>query len=307
MKLIVPSPLEKVSHPLFNAAQLNVFIKRDDEIHPDISGNKWRKLKFNIEKFKQGKYDKILTFGGAYSNHIAAMAYLGKALDIPTIGFIRGEELNSDSNDTLINAAKCDMNLQFVSREIYQYRYEKWYWEELRNTYGNILIIPEGGANFLGLLGCAEIMNELPSSPDYIISAAGTGTTISGLLYHAQTTKVIGVPVFKKGGFIKDEVRSLLLYSGLSDEELNEKMERLILETRFHFGGYGKHTDELITFINTFYNETGIRLDQVYTAKMVYALMAMVKENHFRPGENIVMLHTGGLQGLSSIKSSLNL
>ncbi len=304
MMLNTPTRLQTINHPVFSANKLEVFMKRDDEIHPEISGNKWRKLKFNIEKFRQGKYDKILTFGGAYSNHIAATAKLGQMMNIPTIGIIRGNELNENSNETLRKAAENLMALHFVDRETYQYRYERWYHEDLRNQFGNVLIIEEGGANFLGMIGCAEIVDEVKINPDYMVTAAGTGTTLSGLLYGSECN-VIGIPVFKNGGFIAKEVEELLKISGLGEYEVNEKQEKLHLETRFHFGGYGKYNKELIDFINAFYTETSVKLDQVYTGKMVYSFMKMIEEGHFKPHSKIVLLHTGGLQGLSSVRHDL--
>jgi len=305
MTVNVPSPLEKIVSNLFEDKELFVFMKRDDLIHSEISGNKWRKLKFNIEKYKQGKYKAILTFGGAYSNHIAATAHLCEALNIPCIGIIRGEELTTKSNNTLLKASENGMHLHFVSRSQYNERYEKLYWQKLRTEFGNVLIIPEGGANFLGMQGCAEIVNELPVSTDYIITASGTGTTAAGLLFNSQETEVISVPVFKKGDFILNEISELLMYSGLSDEDMAEKLKMLHLENRFHFGGYGKLTTELIDFMNEFYQSFGIPLDQVYTAKMAFAFFKKVKENYFKKGSTIVLLHTGGLQGISSIKDRL--
>lgn len=305
MKLNLPSPLEKLKYPLFDEFGLSVYMKRDDKIDAEISGNKWRKLKLNIEKFKQGKYDKILTFGGAYSNHIAATAKAGELLNIPTIGVIRGNELNINSNSTLHDAHENGMNLVFVERSDYQFRYERWYWESLRNEHGNILIIEEGGANYHGLLGVSELVNEIDLEMDYIVSAAGTGTTLAGLLYGVDDTKVIGVPVFKKGGFIQREVEELLLKTGLNQEDIKSKMNLLSLELDYHFGGYGKFNDELIFFINDFYNQTEIKLDQIYTAKMVSAFIGKVKDGFFKEGDKIVLLHTGGLQGLQSIQDKL--
>lgn len=302
----LPSPLQKISHPITSQFGVELFIKRDDLIHTKISGNKWRKLKYNIEKFKQKKYDSILTFGGAYSNHIAATAASGKLLNIPTIGIIRGEELNENSNKTLKNAHENGMKLVFVSRSKYSERYERIYHEELRIEFGNTLIVNEGGANFHGMIGSGEILTEIDFTPDYIYSASGTGTTVAGLLLTSNTTKVVSVPVFKKGGFIKDEVKDLLVQFQFSDEELAEKMDLLELNLTNDFGGYGKHTAELINFINDFYSITDIKLDQVYTAKMMFALLNDVKSGKIKAGSKIVALHTGGLQGLTSIQPLLD-
>ena len=306
MDLQIPSPLQSVELPVFKDNDVSVFIKRDDLIHHDISGNKWRKLKFNIEKYRQGGYEAILTFGGAYSNHIAATAYLGHELNIPTIGIIRGKELDSNSNTTLKRAAEHGMQLEFVSRDQYKERYEKLYWERLRVKYGHVLIIEEGGANFHGLIGCSEMFSELPFSPEYLMTASGTGTTAAGLLMASEQTNIISVPVFKSGGFIQDDIKDLLTYAGLGDDDLNEKMSLLDLELRFHFGGYGKHTQELIDFMNDLYRQTQIPLDKIYTAKMVYAFMKRLKEGAFKRGSRVVLLHTGGLQGNASIASQLD-
>jgi 1-aminocyclopropane-1-carboxylate deaminase len=301
----LPSPIHKLEHPLFEQKGIEVFIKRDDLIHLEVSGNKWRKLKFNIEKFKANKYKGILTFGGAYSNHIAATAATGKLLGVKTIGIIRGDELTPQSNQTLITALDNGMQLEFVSRSKYAERYERLYHEELRAEFGNVLVINEGGANFYGVIGCAEILKEINFIPDYIYSASGTGTTVAGLLLSSESTKVVGVPVFKNGGFIKKEVIELLQQFALDDSTFKTKLELLSLNLNSHFGGYGKYNDELIDFINEFYKITGLKLDQIYTGKMMFALLNDVRENKFNQGEKIVALHTGGLQGLSSIKDKL--
>jgi 1-aminocyclopropane-1-carboxylate deaminase len=301
----LPSPLQKIEHPLFKEFGVELYIKRDDLIHPDISGNKWRKLKFNIEKYKQKKYDSILTFGGAYSNHIAATAATGKAYGVPTIGIIRGDELDENSNETLSLASDNGMKLVFVSRSKYSERYERVYHEELRLKFGNALIVNEGGANFHGVIGCGEILSEIDFIPDYIYTASGTGTTAAGLVLSSKSTKVVSVPVFKNGGFIKDDVEDLLSQFQFGDELLTEKMSLLELNLHAHFGGYGKFNQELIDFINDFYSITQIKLDQIYTGKMMYALMEDVKSNKFKKGAKIIALHTGGLQGLSSIKDQL--
>lgn len=302
----LPSPLQKINHPICEQFGVELFVKRDDLIHSEISGNKWRKLKFNVEKFKQNKYDSILTFGGAYSNHIAATASSGNALGIPTIGIIRGDELNENSNATLKRASENGMRLVFVSRSMYSERYERIYHEELRAEFGNSLIVNEGGANYHGVLGCGEILSEINFVPDYIYSASGTGTTVAGLLLSSKTTKVISVPVFKSGGFIRDDVKGLLNQFQLGDELLNDKMSLLDLSLEHHFGGYGKFNQTLIDFINDFYKETNLKLDQIYTGKMMFALLEDIKQGKFNIGEKIIALHTGGLQGLSSIKDELD-
>ncbi|MFT5821671.1 MAG: 1-aminocyclopropane-1-carboxylate deaminase [Crocinitomix sp.] len=304
-KLNLPSELELIDYELFNSFNIKCYIKRDDQIHTEISGNKWRKLNLNIEKYKQGQYDGILTFGGAYSNHIHATAALGRDLGIHTIGIIRGEELTTTSNATLQAASDAGMQLIFVNREEYSWRYERDYKELLRRKHGNVLVIEEGGANYLGLIGCTAIVAEIDIEPDYYILPSGTGTTAAGILMAVDTEKVISVPVFKKGDFIRDEISNLLTISGLGEVEIAEKMEQLNLATNYAFGGYGKFNQTLIDFINHIYNETGLKLDQIYTGKMFYALCELVKSGEIPAGSKVVAIHTGGLQGTSSIADKL--
>lgn len=266
----LPSHIEKLNWSIAQERGIDVWIKRDDLIHPEISGNKWRKLKLNVEKAIQKKYDGILTFGGAYSNHIAATAAAGNLFQLKTIGVIRGEELNAQSNETLSKATENGMHLHFVSREQYAERYERPYHEDLRIQFGNVLIIEEGGANFHGMLGCVEIGNEVLKkglNPDYVYVASGTGTTAAGLTIGFPNSKVVCVPVFKNGGFIRDEIHQLWRQLLLEPDEIDDMNERLILDLEAHFGGYGKWTSELIYFINEFYEDTAIALDQIYTAK----------------------------------------
>lgn len=284
---------------LFLEAGVDVFIKRDDLIDSEISGNKWRKLKFNVDKFHQGKYDAILTFGGAYSNHIAATAALTRMSEIPTIGIIRGDELNETSNHTLIKAHQDGMKLIFISREEYEQRYERTYHEQLRNRFGNVFIIPEGGANHLGVFGVSEIISELSFSPDHIYTAAGTGTTAAGLLAGSTTSKIHAVSSLKGENYLKNEIQNLLYYSVLDEAEVEMLLDRIDVIEDCHFGGYGKYNEELIEFIRLFATQHSIQLDQVYTGKMAYAFNRDLKSGKFKKGETIVLLHTGGLQGIT--------
>jgi len=304
--LRLPSPLEQIHSPLFVEKNIEVFVKRDDLIHPVISGNKWRKLKFNIEKLRQGKYDKLLTFGGAFSNHIAATASVGKLLGVDTIGVIRGDELNKESNDTLKQACSDGMELIFTSREEYKLKEERYYQEELRKRHGNALIVPEGGYNYHGTLGCIEILNEIEFDPSVVFTAAGTGTTAAGLLQAPDNCEVIAVSALKGGAFLRDNVEVLLREAGLDQVTISDKMEQFSLVTDGHFGGYGKHNQELIDFMNKFYAAHQIALDQIYTAKMMFSAFRKIESGEIERGAKVVLLHTGGLQGTSSIRDLLN-
>lgn len=302
MKL--PSSISILQSELFNGSQKTILVKRDDLIDPIISGNKWRKLKFNLEKFKEGNYTSLLTFGGAYSNHIAATAELGRKYNVPTIGVIRGDELNENSNSTLKAAAEAGMQLEFTSRQEYDLIEEKYYHEELRRRHGHILIVPEGGANFYGLLGCTEIMNELPNDVEAIFCAAGTGTTVAGLLLGADDTKVYAVAALKGADFLRNNIKLRLVEAGLDDELIEEKLGQLSLLTDYHFGGYAKYNQELLDFISSFEQAENIKIDQVYTAKMFYALADLLAKNAV-PENKIVALHTGGIQGRATIEHLL--
>lgn len=301
----LPSPIQELKSALFSEQKLEVYVKRDDLIHPTVSGNKWRKLKLNIEKYRQGKFEKLLTFGGAYSNHIAATAKVGEELGVPTVGIIRGDELNESSNETLKQASKCGMELIFTKREEYALRDEKYYQEELRRRHGHSWIVPEGGANFYGTAGCQEIIKEIPFDFDYIATACGTATTAAGLLSASGSAKVIGVSALKGGEFMLELINDRLDEFGFSAEDVQDRLNNFELITEAHFGGYAKYTDELITFINDFYQEFQIRLDQVYTGKMMFALMMKIKAGDFPEGSKIVALHTGGMQGTKSIENLL--
>ena len=306
MELNLPSPLEQIELSFPGFAKRKVYLKRDDLIHSEWSGNKWRKLKLNVANFKAGKYDAILSFGGAYSNHISALAAVGRQAGIPTIGIIRGDELTAESNETLRAANAAGMQLCFVTREEYSWRYEKDYKQILRDRYGNVLVVEEGGANFHGVMGCTEIVTEVEAEiqPDTYILASGTGTTAAGILF-ATAANVISVPVFKNGAFIRDEIRDLLYYSGASDSEIEEMLTRLYLATDYHFGGYGKSNDHLLQLMNTFYQETEVPTDHIYTGKMIAALIGLTAKESDWLGQEIVAIHTGGIQGNSTVQDKL--
>jgi 1-aminocyclopropane-1-carboxylate deaminase len=307
LNLTIPSPVIALEHPLLTEKGIELHVKRDDLIHPEISGNKWRKLFLNIEKYYDGKYDKLLTFGGAFSNHIAATAKAGKLLGIPTIGVIRGEELNAHSNETLKQAHADGMELVFISRAEYRLRAENDYKNELRSQFGNVLIVNEGGANFYGVLGCTKIISELEQE-NYqgIYLAAGTGTTTAGLLMSGINSEIHAVAALKNGGFLEESIAHLLTYAGIPSDLIPEQMNPLKLQTEYHFGGYGKFTDELLDFMLDIYATTGLKLDQVYSAKAFYALWDQVKSDYWPGGSQLLFIHTGGLQGIRTIQNQLN-
>lgn len=281
------SPVQKIDfHPLNN-----LYVKRDDLIDPYISGNKWRKLKYILAKAKAEKKNHLVTFGGAYSNHLVATAAAAARSGLRATAFVRGEEVK---NEMLLICSLYGMKLKFVDRESYKNKAElyKQYFDSNDDTY----FIDEGGASAEAVQGCSEIISELTEIYDHIFVAAGTGTTAAGLLKGIQdaglNTKLHVVPVLKGGGFIAEEVAG---YTALSDH--------LILHTDYHFGGYAKTTAELVAFIRKFTSTTGMLIDPVYTAKMFYAMMDLYKQNQILPTDRILAIHTGGLLGLLGMKT----
>ncbi|MFK8275846.1 1-aminocyclopropane-1-carboxylate deaminase/D-cysteine desulfhydrase [Capnocytophaga cynodegmi] len=279
-----------VNIPLPNGISLH--IKREDKNHHFVSGNKLRKLKYNIlQAQKEGK-TQLLTFGGAYSNHIAATAAAGQLMGLKTIGIIRGEELRSkiDENPTLSFAQKCGMDFQFISRENYRLKHTDEFLHQLKKHYGSdTYIVPEGGTNEFAVKGCEEILTEQDSKFDVICSAVGTGGTISGLINSSFSHQIVlGFPALK-GEFLSDVIKQ---YTSKTNWQLIHD---------YNFGGYAKVSDELISFLNNFNKKTGISLDPIYTGKMIFAIFALSNKNFFKPNTKILAIHTGGLQGIQGI------
>jgi 1-aminocyclopropane-1-carboxylate deaminase len=286
--------------PELEAKNYQLFIKREDQIHPLVSGNKFRKLKYNLKEALDQKKTTLLTFGGAFSNHILATAIAGKSTGFKTIGIIRGDELGVDlektltSNSTLRNASKHGMQFDFVSRETYRNKTSIEFTEKLQNKYGNFYCIPEGGTNSLAVKGCEEILTKEDSQFDYICSCVGTGGTISGIINNAKDhQKVLGFTVLK-GDFLENEI---LKYA--------KKQENWELNNDYHFGGYGKYSDELIHFINRFKSQTDIPLDPIYTGKMMFGVLDMINKKKFPNGSKILIIHSGGIQGIAGFNHRL--
>ena len=291
---------QEVVLPELSDIDCQIFIKREDQIHPLVSGNKFRKLKYNIKEAVKQKHTTLLTFGGAFSNHILATAAAGNLKNLQTVGVIRGEELviNSsktlETNPTLRIASELGMKFEFVSREDYRNKTSARFLHKLQEKYENFYLVPEGGTNDLAVKGCEEILEKEDYQFDYICSCVGTGGTISGIINSAQKhQKILGFPALK-GGFLKNEVQK---YS-----KFKNNWE---LINYYHFGGYGKYTDELIHFINRFKKITKIPLDPIYTGKMMYGVVDMIKNKLFPAGSKILIVHTGGLQGIDGFNELL--
>jgi 1-aminocyclopropane-1-carboxylate deaminase len=272
-----------------------VSLKPEYLIHPTVSGNKFRKLKYNLEKAQSENYKGILTFGGAFSNHIAATAAAGQELNIPTVGIIRGEELGSkiDQNPTLRYAKSCGMQLEFVSRTAYKDKADPAYLKMLLETFKDFYIIPEGGTNDLAIKGCQEILTETDQQFDLICCSVGTGGTIAGLINSSlPTQKIIGFPALK-GGFLNEDICK---FATQSNWELWEA---------YHFGGYAKVDSKLITFMNHFKAIYNIPLDPVYTAKMMYGIFDAIQTGQIPKDAKVLAIHTGGLQGIEGMNLRL--
>ena len=272
-----------------------VSLKPDYLIHPTVSGNKYRKLKYNLQKAQSENYKGILTFGGAFSNHIAATAAAGLALNIPTVGVIRGEELASkiELNSTLKYAKSCGMHLEYVLRSDYKQKNDPAYLKLLLENFKNFYVIPEGGTNGLAIKGCQEILSQEDLTFDIICCAVGTGGTIAGLINSSlPTQKIIGFPALK-GGFLNEDIRK---FASQSNWELWDA---------YHFGGYAKVDSKLITFMNYFKTTYKIPLDPVYTAKMMYGIFDAIQIGKIPKNAKVLAIHTGGLQGIEGMNLRL--
>ncbi|MFS4468492.1 1-aminocyclopropane-1-carboxylate deaminase/D-cysteine desulfhydrase [Maribacter sp. 2210JD10-5] len=281
--------------PILESKGITLAVKREDELHPFISGNKYRKLKYNLQEAKKENIDTLLTFGGAFSNHILATAVAGKEKSFKTIGIIRGDELRDKwhTNPTLKLAHKNGMQFKFVSREVYRTKEQEDFITDLKSEFGSFYLIPEGGTNALAIKGCEEILTDSDTDFDVVCTCVGTGGTVAGLINSAKPEQqIIGFSTLK-GNFLENEIKKWVYKNNWQ------------LNTDYHFGGYGKVTAELVEFINSFRIETGISLDPIYTGKMIFGLLDRVKNDSFVTGTNILAIHTGGLQGIAGMNMIL--
>lgn len=282
---------QRIKLPIFEQKQIEVWMKRDDLLHPFVSGNKYRKLKYLAADAKQLGKSHLVTFGGAYSNHLVATASAGAALGLKTTAIVRGEE---ELNNPMLSICQLyGMELKQVSRELYRDK-EKAFFSFFGDDETDVYRIEEGGYSTLGAKGCEDLLGELKQSYQHIFCAVGTGTTVAGLINGADTnTTINGVVVLKGAEYIKDEIDGLLT-----------QHKEYKLHHNFHFGGYGKFDRGIIDFIKQFATQTGILLDPVYTAKMVLGLTQLIEQDYFAPNTKILTVHTGGLWGLTSDKTS---
>ena len=275
---------------------VQLYIKREDLLHPEVSGNKFRKLKYNLLKAKKGGFKQLLTFGGAHSNHISATAAAGKIFGFETLGIIRGEELSNSEekwSPTLKYAASCGMKFKFISRTEYRDKDSEEYHQKLKLKYPEAFIIPEGGTNPLAVKGCEEIFSEEDKRFDFVGASVGTGGTLAGLINASlENQKIIGFSSLKSN-HLEDEISSL------------SKKDNWEINTNYHFGGYAKVNKDLINFMNTFSKKYKIILDPVYTGKLVFGIFDLVKKGFFPVNSKILAIHTGGLQGIDGMNRIL--
>jgi 1-aminocyclopropane-1-carboxylate deaminase len=267
--------IQTIPSDFFSEKEIEFSVLRLDLIHPQISGNKWFKLKYNLKEAKKLGHDTILTFGGAFSNHIHAAAIACQQEGFKSIGIIRGEK-DSENNSTLSEAKKYGMQLEFISREEYKKRTDPGFIPSLKEKFGELYLIPEGGNNELGEKGCSEILPD-NNDFDFIFCAVGTGTTFRGIKRSIQPVqKLIGISVLKGAGELNSDPG---IISG------------------YHFGAYAKHTGELLNFKKKFEDETGIPLDYVYTSKLFYAVNDLISKGQIPAKSKVLVIHSGGLQG----------
>jgi 1-aminocyclopropane-1-carboxylate deaminase len=285
--------VQELESQIFEQSGVRLLIKREDQNHPFVSGNKWWKLKYNLEEALKTGEATLLTFGGAYSNHIYATAAAANELGLKSIGIIRGEE-TLPLNPTLSFAKACGMQLHYVSREAYRNKAEASFIEQFHNQFGDFYLIPEGGTNELAVKGCTEFAMQLSAEIDfdYLCLPVGTGGTIAGMIEGLdESKKIIGFPVLKGAQFLEEEIRKYT----------SKKNWKLVYD--YHFGGYAKVTNELMEFMNEFEKQFSIPLDPIYTAKMMFGIMDLIKNKFFESGSTILAVHTGGLQGRAGFSS----
>jgi 1-aminocyclopropane-1-carboxylate deaminase len=282
-------PIQPLIHPLLLEKGIELSMLRLDLIPGGVSGNKFFKLKYHLDQARKEKKETLLSFGGAYSNHLYALAEAGKSEGFHTIGLVRGQKMDP-LNPTLAHVESLGMELHFIDRTIYRNKTEPEFLSTLKQ-FGNYYLIPEGGTNELAIKGIKEIIGNWGNEFSHISVSVGTGGTFAGLAASISVTqKLLGVSALK-GEFIHSSMNKLLL-----DYHIFPKGTSQIFN-QYHFGGYGKYTSELITFILDFYHHFGIVLDPIYTGKMVFAIWDLIKKNWFEPNSKILLIHTGGIQG----------
>lgn len=324
IELLNPPEINKISHPLLIEKSISLSILRIDQTDAVISGNKWFKLKYNLIEARHQGCQILLSFGGPYSNHIHALAAAGKAYQFNTVGIIRGEE-HLPLNPTLSDAVKNGMKLYYIDRKTYRNKQTIELIEQLKamlikddpfflkskamqSNASDIYIVPEGGTNELAIKGAAEIVSFIPHETDYITIPCGTGGTMAGIISgirqsEAHHADILGFPALKGVEYLQKTISSILLPTCKNPQTRQARNWKLFFA--YHFGGFGKINKQLALFIQEFEQSYGIELDPIYTAKMFYAVMDMIKSDYFPEGSKIIAIHTGGLQGKRGMEEKI--
>ena len=278
------TPIQEIQDQAIFTAGVRLFIKREDLNHPYVSGNKWWKLKYNLSEALRLKKNTLLTFGGAYSNHIYATAAAAREVSLKAVGIIRGEEQTS-VNPVIQFARRTGMELHFISREEYRRKNEYDFIKSFKKDFGDYYLIPEGGSNELAVAGVKEFATGLIGDFDYICCPVGTGGTLAGLVNGLKgSSMIVGFSVLKNGSFLWDEVR-----------RLGADYDNWKIITEYDFGGYAKSTQGLSSFIGSFINDHNIPIEPVYTGKMMAGIFDLLNKGYFKKGSSILALHTGGI------------
>jgi 1-aminocyclopropane-1-carboxylate deaminase len=285
--LRLPSPLAELHDDRLSRRGVRLYLKRDDLIHPELTGNKWRKLRYNLEAAREEGHSRLLTFGGAFSNHISATAAAGYYFWFETVGVIRGEP-HTPLNETLAFAVSRGMELTYLDRETYRCKAEPDVIASLRNTYGDFYLLPEGGSNAHAVRGCAEVPAEIDIDFDVLCCPCGTGGTLAGIAHGLRVgQRAIGFSALKGGDFLNNDVAQL------QQSAFGQASDNWTINTEFHFGGFAKRKPELDAFVADFQAQHGIQLDWVYVAKMLYGVFTLVERDTFAPGTTLVAVVTG--------------
>lgn len=291
------SCVDYIREALLNEAGIRLGILRLDTIHPLVSGNKWFKLKENIKLAQAAGADSLLTFGGAFSNHLLATAAAAQAFGLSTTGIVRGFHGKDKPSPTLLQCAALGMQLEYVSREEYQQKNDPDYLYQLQERYPSAYIIPEGGDNEAGVQGAMAIAGYIPQDATIVAVAVGTGTTFTGILKALNNgQRLLGFPAMKGGMYLQPQIV----------KHVPDAKSSWQLKDEYHFGGFARYTDSLLAFMNDFYQQHGIPLDFVYTGKMIYGIFDMIRKGLIPAGSHIIAIHTGGLQGNQSIRHLLS-
>ena len=288
-----PTPIQEINLKINNPNNVKLYIKREDLIHNIVSGNKWRKLKYNFEYLLNNKIKTILSFGGAYSNHLHALSWLAKKNEIKSIALVRGEE-SSKNNSTLSFCIKNNMELYFLNRKIYrESKYDNEIINQIKKNNKNLFMIPEGALNDLGIKGCEEIMGEVKDHFNFVCCSIGSGCTAIGVIKSLNVNQnFLGFSSFKNSNFLHHNFKNYINFK--SNWSINSD---------YNFGGFGKINLELKNFISSFEEKYKIKLDPIYTSKLFFGLFDMISKKKFPKESRILALHTGGLQGLQGIKN----